>query len=98
MCLKGLQMAYNPGDYLSVEQLRAHPRLRRQYRELKLWAAQPTPISQHVITRFINTVHRGLMEEGHHRPAHKLHYIEWAVNAMDVQLRMFNQRLRRAAG
>jgi hypothetical protein len=96
MCLKGLQMAYNPGDYLSVEQLRDHPRLRRQYRELKQWAARPTPISQHAISRFINTVHRGLMKEGHHRPAHRLHYIEWAVNAIDVQLRMFNQRLRKA--
>ena len=94
MCLKGLQLAYNPGDYLSVEQLRANPRLRRQYQELKRWAARPTPLSQHTITRFLNTVHGGLMNEGHRRPAHQLHYIEWAVSAIDVQLRLFNQQLR----
>jgi hypothetical protein len=93
MCLKGLQMAFNPGDYLSVEQLRSSPALRRQYQELKKWAAHPTRISQQTISRFLNTIHRGLMEEGHHRPMHKLHYIEWAVDAVDVQLRMFNQQL-----
>ena len=29
LCLKGLQLSYNPGDYLTVEQLRANPRLQR---------------------------------------------------------------------
>lgn len=95
MCLKGLQLAFNPGDYLGVEQLRSNPRLRRQYQELKQWAAHPTQISQHTITRFLNTIHRGLMQEGHRRPTHQLHYIEWAVGAIDVQLRMFNQQLKK---
>jgi len=96
MCLKGLQLAFNPGDYLSVEQLRADPRRRRDYQNLKRWAADPSPISQQTIGRFLNTVHRGLLGEGHHRPAHKLHYIEWAVSAIHIQLRMFNQQLERA--
>jgi len=96
MCLKGLQLAFNPGDYLSVEQLRANPRLRREYQQLKRWAADPSPISQQTIGRFLNTVHRGLLGEGHHRPTHKLHYIEWAVSAINIQLRLFNQQLERA--
>lgn len=94
LCLKGLQLAYNPGDYLSAEQLRSSLRLRRVYDELKKWAAKPTEISEQTISRFVRTVQTGLMNEGHHRPVHRLHYIDWALTAIDVQLRMFNQQLR----
>ncbi|UCG57379.1 MAG: gamma-glutamylcyclotransferase [Phycisphaerales bacterium] len=94
LCLKGLQLEYNPGDYLSSEQLRNSPRLRRVYDELKQWAAKPTEISPQTISRFVKTVQAGLMNEGRRRPVHKLHYIDWALTAVDVQLRMFNQQLR----
>lgn len=93
MCLKGLQLAYNPGDYLTAEQLKDYPRLRQQYEELKQWAVEPTEISPQTIGKFTKTVKEGLMNEGHHRPVHKLHYIDWALSAMDVQLRMFNKQL-----
>jgi len=95
MCLKGLQIAYNPGDYLSADQLRTTPHLRRDYQKLKRWAAQPAPISPQVIGRFMNTIQHGLMNERHHRPAHKLHYIEWALAAIATQLQMFNQQLKK---
>jgi hypothetical protein len=35
------------------------------------------------------------MEESHHQPAHKLHYIDWALSAIDVQLRLFNKEIQR---
>ncbi len=95
MCLKGLQLAYNPGDYLTAEQLRGSPKLQGQYEQLKQWAAGPTEISYQTISRFIKTVQEGLMNEGHHRPAHKLHYIDWVLSALDVQLRLFNQQLKK---
>jgi len=94
MCLKGLQLAYNPADYLTCEQLRADPRLQRQYNELKKWAADPTEIAGQTIKRFVKMVREGLMNEGHHKPVHKLHYIDWILGAIDAQLRMFNKRLR----
>lgn len=97
LCLKGLQLALNPGDYLSAEQLRTNPRLRQQYEQLKAWAAEPTQISPQVISKFANTAQQGLMIERHHKPAHHLHYIEWALNAITVQLRMFNQQLKKPA-
>lgn len=97
LCLKGLQLAYNPADYLSAEQLKASPRLRQQYENLKKWAAEPTEISHQTISRFISTVQDGLMNERHHRPAHKLHYIDWALSAIDVQLRMFNKQAQKIA-
>jgi hypothetical protein len=96
LCLKGLQLAYNPGDYLSAEQLRGSRKLRRQYQDLKKWAVEPTEISPRTISKFLNTVQNGLMNEGHRRPAHKLHYIDWALSAIDVQLRMFNKQLKKS--
>ncbi|HCO95194.1 MAG TPA: hypothetical protein DIU00_14790 [Phycisphaerales bacterium] len=94
MCLKGLQLSYNPADYLTADQLKNNPRLQQQYEELKKWAAEPTEISHQIIGRFVRAVQEGLMNEGHHRPAHKLHYIDWVLSAIDVQLRMFNKQLR----
>lgn len=97
LCLKGLQLALNPGDYLSAEQLRGSARLRRQYEQLKVWAADPTQISSHVIAKFLNAAQYGLMIERHRQPAHSLHYIEWALGAIAVRLRMFNQQVRKPA-
>jgi len=94
MCLKGLQQSYNPADYLTAEQLKNNRRLQHQYEELKKWAAEPTEISHQMIGRFVRIVQDGLMNEGHHKPAHTLHYIDWVLSAIDVQLRMFNKQLR----
>ena len=94
MCLKGLQLSYNPADYLTTEQLKNNSRLQKQYEELKKWASEPTEISGQMISRFVRTVQDGLMKEGHHRPIHTLHYIDWVLGAIDVQLRMFNKQLR----
>jgi hypothetical protein len=96
LSLKGLQLAYNPGDYLTAEQIGRSKRLRQDYEELKKWAAEPTEISPQTIGRFIKTVQSGLMSEMPHRPSHKLHYIDWALSAIDVQLRMFNKQLRKS--
>jgi len=96
LCLKGLQLAYNPGDYLSADQLRQSRKLQREYRDLKKWALEPTPIGHQTISKFLNTVQKGLMNEGHRRPVHKLHYIDWALSVIDVQLRMFNTQLKKS--
>jgi gamma-glutamylcyclotransferase (GGCT)/AIG2-like uncharacterized protein YtfP len=95
LCLKGLQLAYNPDDYLSADQLR-NTKLRQQYEDLKRWAAEPSEISPQTISKFLNTIQDGLMHEGHRRSAHKLHYIDWALSAINVQLRMFNQQLKKS--
>jgi gamma-glutamylcyclotransferase (GGCT)/AIG2-like uncharacterized protein YtfP len=91
--LKGLQLEYNPGDYLRADQMQGDPHLYRQYQELKRWALHPTEIGSHTIARFLDTVHRGLLGERHRQPAHNLHYIEWGLNAIDTQLRTFNRQV-----
>lgn len=98
LCLKGLQLSYNPADYLTREQLITNPKLRRDYRRLRRWASKPTPISHATINKFLAAVQHGLSKEGHGRAVHKPHYINWALNAVSVQLRLFNQTIRNKAG
>ena len=95
MALKGLQIAYNPGDYLTAEQLAHSRRLSRQYQQLKEWSSDPTEIGHSTRGRFLAAIKKGLMNEAHHHPAHKLHYIDWALGAIDVQLRLFNKEIKR---
>jgi len=64
LCLKGLQLAYNPADYLTAEQLTASRRLQQAYEDLKRWADEPTEISPRTIKVFLDTVQKGLMNEG----------------------------------
>lgn len=92
--LKGLQLAYNPGDYLSADQMAQNPHLARHYQGLKAWANRPTPVGERTIRRFLDTVRHGLMIERHHRPVHSLHYIEWAVHAIETQLQAFNEQVQ----
>ncbi|MFC1793323.1 gamma-glutamylcyclotransferase family protein [Planctomycetota bacterium] len=94
MCLKALQLSYNPADYLTSEQLKNNRKLQHQYEELKKWAAEPTEISHQMTSRFVRTMRDGLMNEGHHRPAHTLHYIDWVLSAIDARLRKFNKQIR----
>ena len=95
LCLKGLQLAFNPGDYLSSEQLSDSRKLRQQYEDLKQWAVEPAPISPRTISSFLSAVREGLMKEAHRRHAHKLHYIDWALSTIDMQLHMFNSQLKK---
>ena len=97
MALKGLQLSINPGDYLTAEQLAGSRRLRNEYAELKEWSARPTEISRRTKGRFLDTIHEGLMHEAHNRPYHKQHYIEWAIGAIDLQIRLFNKQLAETA-
>ncbi|RKY08063.1 MAG: hypothetical protein DRP66_05355 [Planctomycetota bacterium] len=94
MALKGLQIACNPDDYLTAAQLASRPKFRRQYEELKEWSANPTEISRSTRSRFLNTIKKGLFDEAHHQPSHKPHYIDWALGAIDIQLRLFNKHLQ----
>jgi hypothetical protein len=96
MCLKGLQLGFNPGDYLTAEQLEKSAELRDQYEQLQSWAADPTQLSGKTINNFLDVARDGLLNEGHHRPAHSIKYIDSAIAAIDSQLRMFNNLVRRS--
>lgn len=93
LALKGLQLSINPGDYLTAEQMAASPNLRQDYADLKAWAACPEPIDSATKEAFLGAVYEGLMHERHQRPYHKQHYIEWAMESIDQQLRQFNEQV-----
>ncbi len=95
MCLKGLQLSYNPGDYLTAEQLNSSGKLREDFENLKKWSLKPEKISSQTINKFIKTVYQGLINEGHRKPIHEMHYIDWVLTAIDMQLRMFNQQIKK---
>jgi hypothetical protein len=95
MALKGIQIAMNPSDYLTAQQLTSSRRLGNEYEELKHWAANLTPIARSTKGRFLNTIYDGLMHEAHNKPYHKPHYIDWAMGAIDLQIRLFNQRIEK---
>ncbi|MFA5424706.1 MAG: gamma-glutamylcyclotransferase family protein [Phycisphaerae bacterium] len=95
LCLKGLGLAYNPGDYLTAEQLQNSPQLRNDYETLKQWSNEPGEIDAKDIDEFIRTIRDGLMIEKHGKPAHELHYINWAMSAAEMQLRNFNLAVRK---
>jgi gamma-glutamylcyclotransferase (GGCT)/AIG2-like uncharacterized protein YtfP len=97
MGLKGLNLEYNPGDYLTAEQMQRNPRLAGRYQDLKTWAHSPTPIPDRTIQRFLDTVRCGLMNERHRQPAHRLHYIDYAISAIETQLRQFNDQVKGTA-
>ncbi|MCI0499596.1 MAG: gamma-glutamylcyclotransferase [Planctomycetales bacterium] len=96
MALKGIQLALNPGDYLTAAQLASSRQLRSEYEELKAWAVGPTPISHAVKARFLDAIYDGLMREAHNKPYHKPHYIDWALGAIDLQIRLFNKKIEDA--
>lgn len=97
MALKGLQISYNPGEYLTAAQLSSSRKLQNDYEEIKRWAANPTEISRTSRKRFLDLVQQGLLNEGHRRPVHQLHYIDWVMGAIDVQLRLFNKQIEKQA-
>jgi gamma-glutamylcyclotransferase (GGCT)/AIG2-like uncharacterized protein YtfP len=97
LALKGLQLSINPGDYLTPKQLGANPRLQDEYEELKDWAMNPQVIDPKTLRKFIDTIHDGLMQEAHYQPYHKLHYIDWALGAIEMQIELFNQQVHKAS-
>lgn len=96
LCLKGLQLSYNPGDYLTAEQLAQSSVLRSEYEELKSWAVNPSQIDAQTIDKFLDVVEQGLLTERHRKPAHQLHYIDWALAAIETQLNLFNREIKKS--
>lgn len=91
LCLKGLQLSYSPGDYLTAAQMASDPALRKAYEELKRWAQSPDPISRQTMGAFLDQVYQGLSIEKHRRPAHNLHYLDWVMNSLINSLEQFNK-------
>ncbi|MCE5276628.1 MAG: gamma-glutamylcyclotransferase family protein [Planctomycetaceae bacterium] len=97
MALKGIQITYCPGTFLTAEQYQTSRRHRRVHDELTAWAQRPTALSADEVNVFIEAVHDGLMTERRGKPAHTTAYIAWACTRLRESLRQFNSAVHRAA-
>ena len=94
MALKGLQLAANPYP------LRDYPNCpyEQQHTELELmlsrWAADPTPVSQHGLSAFLELVAEGLEREAHQiGSSYYRTYVEQILHKMKRQLTLRNKRI-----
>ncbi|NIA07036.1 MAG: hypothetical protein GWP14_05280 [Actinobacteria bacterium] len=93
LALKGLQLALDPGDYITPEQLKTHPQLAGELDELFAWSAQPEPIKPKVVGNFCATIFEGLSKERHGKLAHSNTYVQWALDRIASQIAEFNKKL-----
>ena len=94
VALKGLQMSFRPGSFLSPQQYTTSPRHRALYEELMEWAANPRPISEPEITAFLGHIYDGLLTEKRGKPAHSEAYIGWAMQHLRKMIETFNTMAR----
>ncbi len=95
MALKGLQIAANPyplHDFPACPHDEWHHELQTQ---LVQWAAEPSPVSQLTIERFLNLVAQGLEQESRRiGQAPYSDYVERMLRSMEYQLTLRNKRIR----
>ncbi len=90
MGLKGLQLKFAPGSFLTGQQYTESGKHRELFEELITWGADPTPISQAQIGRFLAAIYDGLMTEHRGKPAHGEPYIAWSLNQLRSMVEHFN--------
>jgi hypothetical protein len=90
MALKGVQVHYKPGTFLTGSQYRTRSELRDLSEQLIGWANRCTPLQQQEIELFLGGVYDGLMHEHRSRPAHGAAYIAYCISEMGKGLEAFN--------
>ncbi len=90
VALKGLQVHYKPGSFLTGRQFRESPALVELFRELTRWGAAAEPIDLGDVETFLQAAHEGLMREHRRRPAHSPAYIAYCLSQLRTGLERFN--------
>lgn len=90
MALKGLQIHFKPGSFLTAHQVRSNPELGRQFHQIIAWGLSAEPLTEGEIEEFLGGVHEGLTHEHRGRPAHSLAYIAYCLAWLRTQLHAFN--------
>ena len=99
VALKGLQIHYKPGSFITAAQHTAKPGMRDLFRQLVAWGRCPEPLRRKDMEEFISAIREGLMREHQGRPAHSRAYIGYCLAHLRAGLERFNRALsRRPAG
>jgi len=95
MALKGLQLKFAPGSFMTGEQYRTKPKHKERFEELLAWGASAGSIPRDEMESFLGAVYEGLMTERRAGPAHSEAYIAWSMDQLRSMLRAFNALARR---
>ena len=91
MALKGLQIHYKPGSFLTAQQFESNPALAELFARLREWGCDVEPIPDPQIENFLSAIHQGLMREHRGRPAHSVAYIAYCLSRLREGLHGFNR-------
>ncbi|MBN1943768.1 MAG: gamma-glutamylcyclotransferase [Phycisphaerae bacterium] len=94
MALKGVQIHFRPGDFLTPAQYETSRRHRLLFEKLMAWGEAPGPIPARDVERFLEYVQKGLLRERRGQPAHSRAYIAWSVGELADMLEQYNARFR----
>ncbi len=89
--LKGLQVHFKPGSFLTGSQYETNPSLRELFEELVRWGRSAGPLARSEIEEFLEAVQEGLAREHRRRPAHSLAYIAYCLSGLRARLNEFNE-------
>ncbi len=70
VALKGLQIHFKPGSFLTASQYQSNPALRELFAELMRWGRNVQPLGKAETEQFLSGVYEGLMREHRGRPVH----------------------------
>ena len=98
VALKGLQIHYRPGSFLTAQQFQTNSHLARCFEALRRWGCEPQPLSHREINRFLSAAHEGLMREHRGRPAHSPAYITYCLSQLRERLCEFNEFVQASRG
>ena len=96
MALKGLQIRFRPGNFLTADQYESSRKHRNLFEKLLAWAEQPASLTDEEIETFLSRIHEGLMTERRGKPAHSEAYITWSLSRLRRYLKDFNAMCKAA--
>ena len=95
VALKGLQIHFKPGSFLTASQHQSNPALRELFAELIRWGRNVEPLGAAEIKQFLSGIHDGLMCERRGKPVHNPAYITYCLSNLRAGLKKFNESARR---
>ena len=90
MALKGLQIRYRPGTFLTAAQYDARGEMRQQFDELVRWGRSAEPLSPGQVEEFLTGVYEGLLREYRAKPMHTTEYVARCLGQLRGGLEAFN--------
>jgi gamma-glutamylcyclotransferase (GGCT)/AIG2-like uncharacterized protein YtfP len=94
VALKGLQVHFKPGSFLTASQYQSNPALREIFEEMIRWGRAVEPLGTDEMEQFLSGVYDGLMHERRGRPVHNQAYINYCLSNLLTGLNEFNKTAR----